>query len=133
MNPTTIKTAYEELELTPEEIAEDQGLELGAVKACLKQNSPKFNRGVKSGTEEDISDEEYKQILGAYKQLALYSENDFVRERSLRQLINEKKGRLDKKEITSLKVNVILVNQMIQQTRAAKQAALNPAQEPINV
>lgn len=39
---TAIKTSFEELGMTVEEIAEDQELEVTSVKACLMQCSSKF-------------------------------------------------------------------------------------------
>ena len=41
---STIKTAFENERMTPEEIAESQDLELAAVKAALMQCSAKYRR-----------------------------------------------------------------------------------------
>jgi hypothetical protein len=122
MNPKSIVTAYEVCNMTPEEISEAEGLELETVKMVLGQYSASFKMGVREGTVEDVSDSEYRQILGAYKQLALYSDSDFVRERAMRQLINEKKGRNDNKRSSKqiLKTNILLVNQMLVQARDQK-------------
>lgn len=128
MNPTSIVTAYEVCNMSPDEIAEAEGLELEVVKLALKQNSRIFNAGIKGGQEEDITDAEYKQILGKYKELALYSESDFVRERASRQLINEKKGRNDlkKSQRSLLRTNILMVNNMIVQARQSKQSVKLP-------
>mgnify|MGYP001567465887 CR=1 FL=1 len=121
MNPTSIVTAYEVCKMSPEEIAEAEGLELETVKMALKQYSRAYVAGIKNGKEDDVSDAEYTQLLGAYKQLALYSDSDFVRERALRQLINEKKGRNDNKKTSKsiLRTNILMVNEMIVQARSS--------------
>jgi hypothetical protein len=91
---TSIVASYEKLGLTPEQIAASFGWELEAVKLILAANSSQYRKSTEGDCIiGDISDAEYKDILLAYKQIALYSEVDSVRERALRNLIDEKKGR----------------------------------------
>lgn len=121
MNSTSIVTGYEVCDMSPEEIAEAEGLDLETVKITLKHHSMKYRKDVKQGRTEDVSEDEYEQILTAYKELALYSDSDFVKERALRQLMNEKKGRNDPKSRGQhLRINVLQVNNLIRQARGEK-------------
>lgn len=81
--------------LSIDEIACELGWEREAVKAILLVNSKLYKEQCQTqeGAEQEITDDEYKEILKAYKQLAIYSDVDSVRERALRNLINERKGR----------------------------------------
>lgn len=51
---TQIKKAYEEEQMTPEQIAEDQGLQIEAVKAKLMQVSFQYRRACNGESEEVI-------------------------------------------------------------------------------
>ena len=61
-----LKTAYEDCKMSPEEIAEDQGLEVAAVKAGLIQCSAKYRRDCnKESVENDrlnFSDNELEEV-----------------------------------------------------------------------
>lgn len=73
----------------------------------------------------DVTDDEYQELLAAYKDLALTSENDSVREKGLRFLINEKKGRNN--VVTNLKdapqQGALHFTQIIQQAKERAQQA----------
>ncbi len=85
----SIKVAYETLGLTLEQIAEQQELTVGEVHSILWSVSPKFKKdfGGTASSEDDL--------LEHYKNLALSSPVDAVREKALRYLIDERKGRND--------------------------------------
>jgi len=87
-----IVAAYEEYDMQPDEIAEMLKWDVKTVRIALAKSSPKFQNELRGEKVEDISDVEYKQILNGYKQLALYSEVDSVRERASKTLIGMKKG-----------------------------------------
>lgn len=118
-----IRVMHEDLGMTPEQISEDGGIELVLVKSVLASIDPVFAKTI----EEDISDGEYKQFLSTYKNLALGTDNPNVQERSLRWLMEEKKGR-NEARIKSLqemgKVNVLLLQQAFEQAKFAEQRAL---------
>ena len=118
-----IVSMYESLEMSVEQICADIGeLDEVTIKTILLNNSPLYrkrqeknimaltngngngngssnsdlitNPGPKiENDSDDITQDEFKIFLQAYKELALNTENDSVRERSLRYLIDEKKGR----------------------------------------
>ncbi len=85
----SIKVAYEVLELSLSQIAEQQDLTEGEVHSILWAVSPKFKKdfGGTTSSEDDL--------LEHYKHLALSSPVDAVREKALRFLIDERKGRND--------------------------------------
>ena len=125
---TAIVSDYEQNGASPEQIAQDQDLDITAVKATLLQFSSKYRdtlQDKKSALveKEDVTEDEYSEILAAYKNLALYSDNDFLRERALRNLINERKGRNDPKVKEQVvksggTINVFTLNEYIVEARA---------------
>ncbi len=115
-----IVAAYETCEVTPEEIAEQFGIELETVKIALLQ-SPKYRESIKQGEEEDVTQDEYKAILHEYKSLAFSTRDDGVKEKSLRFLINEKKGRNSTNAAllkgSGVVFNILQINASIAKTR----------------
>ena len=101
-----LKVAYETLGLTVEQIAEQQELEVSEVRAVLWQVSRKFKQD--TGAAIESSDE----IEELYKDLAKHSSVDAVREKALRFLINEKRGRNDVPvELMRIKQRAQIVNE----------------------
>jgi len=129
-----LKVAYETLGLTVEQIAEQQDLEIGEVRAVLWQVSRKF----KQDTGETVKSED--EIEELYKDLAKNSSVDAVREKALRFLINEKRGRNDvpvelmkiKQRAqmvneTNLAMNLTSFNEEMRRIRDSLNAELSPA------
>jgi hypothetical protein len=97
--------AYEELGLAPEVIAEqfdDYSFTREEILNLLSVHSPKYIRHLAereklSGTHPDPlrGEDELNDLMAEYRILSKISENDLVRERALKFLINEKKGRND--------------------------------------
>lgn len=83
-----IRVAYEVLNLTIEQIAEQQELAVSEVKAILYQTSSAYKSEFAGEADED-------DVKELYTELARTSTVDAVRERALRFLINEKMGRND--------------------------------------
>jgi cyanate lyase len=152
---TQVVKAYEDCGMLPSEIAETLGWEESAIKAILAIHSRKYRSDTKdlggplevssnaiqkvdregeSGAEDvEITDPEYQEIISAYKQLALYSEVDSVRERALRNLIDEKKGRkriLSPSKVGSL--NIAQINVYIKQAREELRGMIEGI-NPINI
>lgn len=86
---TQVVAAYEQLGLTPAQIAEQMEMEEGQVKALLYQLSSRYKQEL--GGTIDSTDE----LIKLYEDLARSSPQDAVREKALRFLIDEKKGRND--------------------------------------
>lgn len=108
MNPalqaakTQVVFAYEELGLSPVEISsqfEEYGFSTEDIITLLSEHSSKYRQGLQERTEEqsrgESTPEELEQLLAEYRHLSRASDNDLVKERALKYLINEKKGRND--------------------------------------
>jgi hypothetical protein len=85
----SIKVAYEVLNLTVPQIAEQQELSEGEVKSILWAVSMKFKKDFGGAVQEE------DEITQLYTDLARCSPVDAVREKALRFLMNEKRGRND--------------------------------------
>lgn len=83
---------YEEHEMPIEDLSIEFGVSPESIKAALLQGSSKYREQLKA-SKEMVSDAEDKLFVEAYKNLALTTDNVFVKERALRNLINEKRGR----------------------------------------
>ncbi len=120
---------YDELGMTIEEIAEEHpNLDPVGIKTCLTTFSLKYKQENSTPDQPEITDDEHRLFMNSYKGLALGAEDEKVRERALKFLINEKKGRNDviKKmvEDSNKQVNFFQVNQYLIKARQAKQKAL---------
>lgn len=78
--------------LNDEEIAESLDLELDSVKICLASLSKTRRKAEREEKKEDITSDELDSFFKAYKDIALNSENEYLREKALRYLIAEAKG-----------------------------------------
>jgi len=130
----TIVTDWESNNTPIEVIAEFNDLESEVIKAVLLRHSKKYrDTQLKDGeakskaeVDEDLRKEEVAELESAYKQLALYTDNEHIKERALRHLINDRKGRLDKKigpgtnVVKNTKINVMVLNDTIKRNRQNK-------------
>jgi len=125
---TQILTAYETLGMSVEDICDQLSVDEGMVGEILWRMSAEYRKKNKIG-EEDLA--------GHYKNLALNSPVDSVRERALRWLIDESKGRNDigietlklkKQELKLSEVDVSLriaqFNESIKKTKAVVEQIL---------
>jgi hypothetical protein len=127
INNEQIKQMYEELDMSPEEIATSEGYEIEAVKAALIAVSSQYRGALSNGVNtsskhphEYISDEEERTLFDAYKWIALNGEQEGVRAKVIRDLIAEKRGRNDiAKVVKGTQVNVVLINDSIRKAREA--------------
>lgn len=132
-----IVTAYEVCGLTPSEIALQEDLEVEAVKSVLLQFSAKFRKEGEQPSfqqqsnglvesvdpEPEITSDEYRAMWAAYKEIALYSEVDSVRERALRFALEEKKGR-NKARVKALQDNAVKGNNILVLNQILKRVKL---------
>lgn len=129
-----IKAAFEDGGMTPEEIAEDQELELGAVKAALMQSSSKYRKMCGKEDEElddlNFSNDELRSINKQILYIALNAETNDGRPDFRTQLAaceyvrDDKKGRKEvMKQVQGNTFNILQLNSQFKQAReAAKQA-----------
>lgn len=133
---TSIVTAFEELGMSPEEIAEDQQLDLSAVKASLMQFSIKYKNilmginGAEDKASYDFKEAELKEANNVILDLMRWSEDDRIRAKLAMYVRDDKLGRLDAKQAlltefnNTLNVNVLVFNERLQKAKEAKKRSI---------
>lgn len=127
-----IKQQYEVLGSSPSEIAAEMDIEEAAVKISLYAHSSLYRRNL-SGSEldkslppgttkdEDITDDEYKDFLTAYKNLAMTSENEVIQEKALKFLLEAKKVGIGASKLPTVKagdvINIAVINGKIRDAK----------------
>jgi hypothetical protein len=125
-----IISAYEQLGMSPDEIAQDQDLDVAAVKSVLIQFSTVFRKDLKIDESLDFTEEQVKRATDVILHLAQYSDDENLRFRAARYIRDDKKGRLDVvQQMTGLNINVITINE---QMRKALEA-VNKSKEIVDV
>lgn len=108
----SIITSYEELGMSPEEIAEAEGLELLSVKSALIQFSSKYKQSIKKDPELGFDDEQLMAANRTIVEVMNTSDDDGLRLRAAMYLRNDKKGRLDAaRAFSNIKVNILQFNE----------------------
>lgn len=127
-----VLTAYEQCNMSPEDISLDLGYALEAVKLCLLQNSKKYKALVttKDGdfaNRELFDENDVALAKRTMKELCIASEVDSVRFKAAEFIINEKMGRNDVKALQATGVSISQFNDMMQKARSAMEAAKRKA------
>ena len=118
-----IKLSYENENLSPEQIAEDRGLDVVSVKASLCQTSATFRKDAGQESEEDatlnFSDDELRRVNEKLVSLALNAEDENVQLRAAMYVRDDKKGRKEViKAVANNTFNVLQFNEIQQAARA---------------
>lgn len=114
MTNAQIVSAYDNSDISVDELAQAFDLEIGAVKMALNSGSKKFRENLKTSEEYfDKTDVDFARetMVGL-----MQCEIDAVRFKSAKYILDEKKGRNDVKELAHTNINVNLIN--IQMQRA---------------
>lgn len=125
-----IKQQYEILGSSPSEIAAEMDIEEAAVKVSLYSHSSMYRKRLEGnegqdlvGTtkDEDITDDEYKDFLTAYKNLAMTSENEVIQEKALKFLLEAKKVGIGASKLPTVKagdvINIAVINGKIRDAK----------------
>lgn len=121
MNPelTVVKTAYEDEGMSPEQIAQDQDLDLAAVKGALMQYSSKYRKacGKEDELEENLNfdNDQLRRVNSVIYDLALGAEDEHLRFKAATYIRDDKKGR---KEIvkgiqSGPQFNMLFINEQL--------------------
>ena len=106
--------SFEELEMTPEQIAQDQELDVTAVKSVLMQFSTKY-RGICRNQPEsplNFTEDEAVRARKVIVELMDFAEDENLRFRAACRVHDDKKGRLDgPKLMNGLNINVLQINE----------------------
>lgn len=120
--------------MTPEEIAQVDGLELSAVKAILMANSTLYRDSVAGPSKaddegKDFSGSDNDEALEVIKRIAKFSEDDSVALKAAMYIRNDKRRRLDPQKAAGQLVqnNVFLLNEHFAKVREAIAAKVLPA------
>jgi uncharacterized protein YabN with tetrapyrrole methylase and pyrophosphatase domain len=124
---TSIVEMYDSEGLSIEQIAEDTGYDVLAVKARLLQCSRKYRdeQTVKGAIQQDVTDEEYKELLMMYKNIARDTDVDpATRTRIIRDLMDEYKGRKEVKLQSGPQISINVINTEMQKIKDARQRTM---------
>jgi len=140
----SIVVAFEDLGMTPEQIAEDQELELSAVKASLMQFSIKYRNilmGISTNgipkDDLDFRDQELKEANEVILDLMRWSDDDRIRAKLAMYIRDDKKGRLDARTAllgdfnNTLNINVMVFNERLQKAKEARKRAIDITSEKL--
>lgn len=140
---SSILEAFETLGLSIEQIAAANELELVVVKSVLLQYSDKYRKeaGKKENEEDLVSSDEVKSYVAAYKML-VHNDDDYLRERVLRNLINvglkvtdglgENNPRKLLEELGGAG-NILALNNALQKAKAAKERVKKDMEKIIDI
>ena len=128
-----IKTAFEELGMTVEEIASDQKLDIGIVKTALIQCSSKYRASIgmtspenSSNNPDDFTDEDLHEVNEVIRQIAKYSEDEHLRFKAATYVRDDKKGRKNIIQAArGITFNLLQINQRIQEANKVLERGRN--------
>lgn len=127
-----IVTAYEELGMTPEEIADnpDFGFDLTMIKAILMQSSSLYRKASKGDSRLQFSDTEADEVKGIILSIARYTEDEHLQFKAAKFIYEDKKGRLDQgRALANFNSPIIQFNVHYEKYMAARERTLNKAVE----
>jgi hypothetical protein len=119
---TQIVNAYENLGMAPNEIASSLEFDENAVKMVLASESALYRRNV-SEKKETFSPEDAEEAALTMRSLMYSSEQDAVRYRCAKYILDERAGRHDVQGLAGTNININLINERLQQARAAIERA----------
>ena len=120
-----IVTCFEQLGMSPDEIAQSEGLDLAVVKAVLYKDSPKFREAISGTKELDFADQDLHEVNQIIKRIALYADDENLQFRAAKYIRDDKKGRKDVKTgLRGMNIKVTVLQQFNNHLReAARQLA----------
>lgn len=128
-----IVSSFEELEMSPDEIAAEQDLELTSVKAILMQFSSLYRKQCKKDVEACFTDEEEVMARQVIANIARYSDDERIKLKAAVYIRNDKRGRLDVvSQMNGLNINVITFNEQLKKAKAAIERSKNSGVIDIN-
>lgn len=118
-----LKVSYESLKMTPEEIADDRGLDIAAVKAGLMTASSLYRKdcGQENETSEGLNfnDDDLRRVNDVIREVALSAEDDGLRLKAAMYIRDDKKGRKDiNKGVAGVGFNILQFNTFMQKSRS---------------
>lgn len=123
-----LKASYEQ-GATPEQISEELGFDIVAVKAGLMQCSAKYRKACGLEAEEvdglNFDNEQLREANAVIYQLALSAEDEHLRFKAASYIRDDKKGRKEVvKNMQSTTVNLLQFNEMVKGAREKMKSVL---------
>jgi len=119
-----IVTRYDDLGLTPEDIAADLSLETDAVRMVLSQYSANYKSSLRESgnTERKVFNELVANRAASVMEQLLYAEDESVRYRAAKFVIDEHRGRNDAavanmKAMQNVGIGILQLNTAVQKAR----------------
>lgn len=120
MTNQQIVQAFDELKLTPTQIAEQFGMDEIAVKATLMQFSPVYRKTMDTQIDYNLSDKEALEAKETLVRLMRHSPDEHLQFKVAKYILDDKKGRLDVgKNLAGMRIDVNVFNQYLVQGRDA--------------
>jgi hypothetical protein len=127
-----IVQSFDELNMTPEQIAEDTGFDLVTIKSILTQFSSIYRKEMKTNVSLQYNDDEAQEAKSVILNCMRYAETpsgseDFnLKFKAACRVVDEKQGRLDiQKQMQGININVLQFNQQLEKARMAKERTLS--------
>lgn len=137
MQNQQIVQAFDQLNLTPKQIADEFNLNEIAVKAILMQFSPVYRKSMDTEIDNNFTDKELVEANNVMLGLIRHSEDDHLRFKVAKYIRDDKKGRLDiGKNMAGLKMDVTVFNQYLVDAREAvkhSKSLNSPSPAPTNM
>lgn len=120
---TSIKVAFEEAGMSPQEIADDRGLDPAAVKAALMQSSTLYRRACGVAGEDDsdginFTKDEARRVKAVMLDLAISAENEHLRAKMATTVYDDYRGRREiRQALAGNTFNILAINEGIQKAR----------------
>jgi len=132
---TSIRNAYESEGMTPDQIAECQGLDIVAVKASLMQYSSMYRKACGAAPEDDdglnFNDDDLRRINDVIRDIALSSADENLRFKAATYIRNDKKGRLEPaKQLAGNNFNILMINEKLKGVRAMADQLTSNVRQP---
>ena len=130
-----IVTAYEDLQLSPEEIAAEQGYDIAAVKSVLLSSSVLYRKAVKKEPELGFNDQQHQDAIAVISSIMQYSEDENLKLRAATFIRNDIKGRLDVNKngsMTGLNINVTMMQEQMHKALERVANALKSPERSVN-
>lgn len=125
-----IVTCYETLGMTIEQIAEDTGAEIAAVKAILLQCSSTYRKDAKSDDKLNFTEDEAEACKKIIMGIARHSEDEHLQFKAARYVLDVKTNRIEAgKQLNTVTFNAIYFNEQMQRALKAAQQTKDKAIE----
>lgn len=136
MTNQQIIAAFEELKLSPAQIAKQFDKDELAVKAILMSQSLSYRKRMDTEIDYNLTDKEAFEAKETLVRLMRHSDDEHLQFKVARYILDDKKGRLDiGKNMSALKMDVTVFNQYLIEAKdalTASKAQTRPAPAQVN-